>query len=75
MTSRPQAQCFSCTRYRSPFSEENTKGLKGPFCAAFPAGIPAGIWGNEQDHRQPIDGDHGLQWESNGADFPDWAMA
>jgi hypothetical protein len=26
------------------------------------------------DHRQPIDGDHGLRWESAGEEFPEWAF-
>jgi hypothetical protein len=33
-------------------------------CAAFPHGIPLGIITNEWDHRHPIDGDHGIQYEA-----------
>lgn len=76
MTTRPQSQCGACARYRSPFSAENTAGLEGPFCAAFPGGIPDRIYNNELDHRQPIDGDHGLRWEArDGAAFPTYAFA
>ena len=77
MNARAQAQCTpSCARYRSPFSSENTAGLDGPFCAAFPDGIPDDIWENRFDHRQPHEGDHGLQWESNGGlEFPTYALA
>ncbi len=74
MTSQPTAQCSACTRYRSPLSDENTRGLKVPFCAAFPDAIPDAIYQGMLDHRQSIDGDHGLQWESNGQPFPDWAL-
>lgn len=75
MTTRPEAQCGACARYRSPFSPENTSGLEGPFCAAFPTGIPDRIFNNEVDHRQPIEGDHGLQWISrDGAEFPTYAF-
>jgi 2'-5' RNA ligase len=66
----------SCARYRSPFSPEGVAaGREEPFCAAFPDGIPADIWDNQFDHRQPHDGDHGLRWESNqGAAFPTYAF-
>jgi 2'-5' RNA ligase len=76
VTSRPQSQCApSCARYRSPFNPENTTGLAGPFCAAFPGGIPDRIWRNELDHRQPVDGDHGLQWvAAEGYEFPEYAF-
>lgn len=74
MTVGPKSQCAACVHYRSPFSEENTKGLKGPFCAAFPTGIPDVVYRNGLDHRQPIDGDHGIRWKSNGQEFPEWAF-
>ncbi len=72
---QPQAQCGACDRYRSPFSAENTIGLEGPFCAAFPTGIPDRIFTNQVDHRQPVEGDHGLQWIARaGATFPTYAF-
>jgi 2'-5' RNA ligase len=76
MSARAQAQCApSCARYRSPFSEENLTGLTRPFCAAFPDGIPAAIWDNQADHREPYEGDHGLRWESlDGQAFPTYAF-
>lgn len=78
MTARAEAQCApSCARYRSPWSTESVAaGIEGPSCAAFPDGIPADIWENRFDHRQPHDGDHGLQWESlDGRKFPVSALA
>ncbi len=32
-------------------------------CKAFPNGIPIAILTNEWDHRYPIGGDHGIQYE------------
>ena len=74
MSSRPQSQCGACVRLRSPFSDENTHGLDGPFCAAFPDGIPDAVFGNRLDHREPINGDHGIRWQSDGRDFPTYAF-
>lgn len=65
---RSQAQCGACERYRSPMSAENVIGR--PMCAAFPAGIPDVIWNNLVDHRQPVEGDHGLQWSARDGDYP-----
>jgi hypothetical protein len=31
-------------------------------CAAFPAGIPVPIWVGDNDHRQPWQGDRGIQY-------------
>lgn len=77
MNARAQSQCApSCARYRSPFSPENVVGLTEPFCAAFPDGIPAAIYDNQVDHRQPYEGDHGLRWEpAAGLRFPTYAFA
>jgi len=71
VTSRRPSQCGVCARYRSFL----TTGLDGPSCSAFPAGIPTAIFDNDLDHRQPVEGDHGLRWLSkDGAAFPDFAF-
>lgn len=72
MTIGPTSQCSTCSRFRSPFSRGDFDG--GPTCAAFPDGIPEQILSNLADHRAPYPGDHGIRWESNGLEFPDWAL-
>jgi hypothetical protein len=77
VSARAQSQCTpSCARYRSFLSPESQAlGLRGPSCEAFPDGIPDDIWTNEFDHRQPHEGDHGLQWSSRGGQaFPAYAL-
>lgn len=32
-------------------------------CDAFPTGIPPAIWFGQDDHREPVEGDHGIQFE------------
>jgi hypothetical protein len=32
------------------------------------------VYRNGLDHRQPIDGDHGVRWVSDGEPFPEWAF-
>lgn len=74
MTSGPESQCSRCVRFRSPFSGRAAAGVTGPSCDAFQQGIPRRVYGNGLDHRQPIDGDHGLRWESAGLPFPESAF-
>lgn len=81
MTSRPPPQCLACVHWQSPLdrTDDNAKQDEPTqICDAFPlpGGIPDDIWWNRADHRQPADGDHGIQFEAiDGMEFPDWAMA
>ena len=51
------AQCNSCDHYHN----------NGETCEAFPDGIPLDIISNEIDHREPVQGDNGIRWESRPA--------
>lgn len=75
MTSQPKSQCSACARFVSPFDVPRDRRPSGPTCAAFPAGISDRVYRNVLDHRQPIQGDGGIRWESNGEPFPEWALA
>jgi len=58
----------------SPFARPDRDFSAPASCPAFPAGIPDEVYGNVLDHREPIAGDNGVQWESNGAQFPEYAF-
>lgn len=69
MTTGPRPQCDACL-HRHPIR------LDEPWtCDAFPDGIPEAIIDDEVDHRQPIAGDHGIQFEAKpGDEFPAYAF-
>lgn len=79
MTSRTPPQCLSCAHWKSPLDRTDSDASKPEptqTCDAYPlpSGIPDDVWWNRVDHRKRVSGDNGIQWESNGAEFPDWAM-
>ncbi len=57
------------TTYAKPFiciwckHFDRTVDAIAPVCTAFPTGIPAAIITNATDHRQPVAGDNGIQYE------------
>jgi hypothetical protein len=77
MTARAEPQCMTCRHFRSPFSvPAGAARPDGATCDAFPQGIPDPIFANKIDHRQPVAGDHGVQWEPDGdVEFPTFAFA
>ena len=67
MTTYTPSQCRACTRLRQP-----ADGLT--HCEAFPGGIPFEIIGLGGDHRQPVDGDHGLRFDQSDTDAARWML-
>lgn len=65
MTTYTPSLCRACTRLRQP-----ADGLT--HCAAFPDGIPFEIIGLGGDHREPVDGDHGLRFDQADTDTARW---
>lgn len=59
------AQCFNCRHLR----EEPPSDGWGFACAAFPKGIPEEALTGNRDHREPVDGDHGVRFEPVGVDL------
>lgn len=65
------AQCLFCAR--RAFPAVSSAGAAVQSCTAYPGGIPAPIWHNQADHREPYDGDQGQRFEPlPGAAFPDY---
>jgi hypothetical protein len=66
-------QCSFCKHY---YLAE--KAVENPKCLAFPEGIPDEIIENEYDHREPYQGDKGIQFEDCDVEmmqtrFSDWS--
>lgn len=71
MTIGPRSQCHACRRFHG------RRSFDQPFtCDAFPGGIPDAVFDNDRDHRQPVDGDNGIQFDAKPGDaFPEYAFA
>jgi hypothetical protein len=67
MTTRGRSQCSTCVHMESPIG---VSGKDRPFCIAFPDAIPVKVYDNVLDHREPVEGDHGIRWTSDGRDHP-----
>lgn len=67
MTYGPVSQCSVCARFVSPWASPNSQ----PTCEAFPQGIPQSVLDNTLDHREPVEGDNGIRWQSDGRPYPD----
>ena len=57
MTSIAMPICLGCRHY------DRTAPGPGIRCAAFPDGVPEEIFLSGADHREPFDGDRGIQFE------------
>jgi hypothetical protein len=62
-----RAPCGSCKHLRpdgyTPPSKRHTLDAGWCSCNAFPQGIPDLVTGGKHDHRTPLPGDHGIQYE------------
>lgn len=80
MTKQHAPQCLVCKHWISPFDRDDPDADEAEptqVCTAFPlpGGIPDQIWHNQADHRQPFDGDQGVQFEPRaGEQFPEFAL-
>ncbi len=52
--------CWDCKHFRG---DAPPGGMHSYLCAAFPGGIPENILRLDPDHREPVEGDHGIQFE------------
>lgn len=74
MTTRYPVQCAACKHMRAAPTPSGH-----PACDAFPGGIPNRIAYYGADHRQPVKGDHGIQFELAEGDqaaeaFENWRL-
>jgi hypothetical protein len=58
MSDGPPPPCHSCRHFEG-FNTDKKRFT----CEAFPEGVPAVILDGYNPHRQPFEGDHGIQWE------------
>ncbi|SEG95983.1 hypothetical protein SAMN05444920_109227 [Nonomuraea solani] len=61
MTRRRPAICDACARLRQRVDPQ-VAGRYVPYCAAFPEGVPAEIYGGGFDHRHEHPGDGGIRF-------------
>lgn len=56
--------CDCCLHYMPDGGDPETGEPTGQ-CVAFPDGIPAAVRYGRYDHRNPLPGDHGIQWTAD----------
>lgn len=56
-----------CRHYQGIEQPDGTEATERHVCAAFPDGIPGEIVTGQNMHRNPYPGDHGIQYEREGA--------
>lgn len=63
--------CIVCKHLKPDYD------VHGGTCAAYPEGIPDAIWNSSVDHRQPHEGDHGIEFapkDENATRYADALM-
>lgn len=62
MTTTLAPYCLSCKHLTSEGAGLSSEAFR---CEAFPDGVPMKILTWEVDHREPVEGDQGIQFEQN----------
>ncbi len=55
--------CLPLCNFCKHFHKNDPRQIEPFTCDAFPAAIPENIYFESGDHRQPVEGDHGIQFE------------
>lgn len=70
MIEAPRCWERGCIHYVGIKQDSSEEDTERPVCAAFPDGIPDAIAYGPNQHTEPFDGDHGIQFEQDPSRNP-----